>query len=201
MPNLTGNEPFQNNGLYMNFNLLDFWSWYASDLLNHAVRGAIAEFIVSKALGADSPKAGWGSYDISYKGKRIEVKSCAAIGGKTGKPSSRIVFNIKPQVCCKPEDVELGFCTESKLWKTSCRHSDLYVFCFFAESDPQKASPLCLEQWEFFILPTRVIDDTIGNRHTIRIPTILDCGGIRCTFDTLKQRIDAFIGSVGDDDE
>ena len=39
MPNLTGDELFQNSGLFMNFNLLDFWSWYASDLLNHPVRG------------------------------------------------------------------------------------------------------------------------------------------------------------------
>lgn len=189
----TGDEVFRNEDMPLNFNLLDFWSWYASDLLNHSVRGAIAEYIVGKALETGNTKAGWSSCDIKYKNKRIEVKSCASIGAKNGKLTSRIVFNVKKQLCCKPEDIELGYCSENELWKTSCRHSDIYIFCHFKEQDADKANPLCLEQWEFYILPTKVLDDNIGDKQTIRIPQILELGGMRCAWEQLKQRVDALV--------
>ncbi len=191
--NFTGDELFRNADMPLDFNLLDFWGWYASDLLNHSVRGAIAEFVVGKALGTGNPKAGWSSCDIKYRSKRIEVKSCASLGAKSGKPTSRIVFNVKKQLCCKPEDIEEGYCSEADLWKTSCRHSDIYIFCHFKEQDASIANPLQLEQWEFFILPTKVLDDSIGDKQTIRIPQILELGGMRCSWDQLKQRVDALV--------
>ncbi len=202
MSNMTGNELFQNNGLFMNFNLLDFWSWYASDLLNHPVRGAIAEFIVAKALGLSTEdKAGWSPYDLLYNGKKLEIKSCARVSDSHGGKTSRIVFSIKKQLCLREEDVTDGYCTKEQLWKHKCHHSDFYIFCFLAEDDNSKANPVMLEQWEFYILPTPVMDRELGDRQTIRIPVILSLGGIKCSWENLKDRLDAFIGSVGDNDE
>ncbi len=199
MPNLTGDELFQNDGMYMDFNLLDFWGWYASDLLNHPVRGAIAEFIVAKALGIPTDnKAGWRSYDLLYRNRKIEIKSCARVSDSHGGKTARIVFSIKKQLCLWDEDVTDGYCTKEQLWKYKCHHSDFYIFCFLAENDNSKANPMMLEQWEFYILPTATIDRELGDRQTIRIPTILSLGGIKCSWENLRDCLDSFIGSVGE---
>ena len=194
----TGNEVFENDGMFLDFNLLDFWQWYASDLLNHPIRGAIAEFVVAKALGIPTDeKPGWKPYDLLYRSKRLEIKSCAVVSDSHGGKSSRIVFSIKKQLCLWDEDVEDGYCTKEELWEHRCRHSAFYVFCFLKEEDGDKANPMMLDQWEFFILPTSVIDRELGDQQTIRIPTILSLGGVRCSWADLKERMDAFIGEEG----
>jgi hypothetical protein len=39
----TGGEPFQLDGRPTGFTLLNFWQWLASDLVDNALRGALAE--------------------------------------------------------------------------------------------------------------------------------------------------------------
>ena len=194
MQKLTGDEHFQYSGKDTDFNLSGFWRWYASDLLNHPVRGAIAEFVVAKALGLPTDdKAGWKPYDLLYRGKKIEIKSCARVSDSHGGKTVRIVFSIKKQLCLWDEDVTDGYCTKEQLWKHHCHHSDYYIFCFLAEGDNNKANPMKLEQWEFYILPTAVIDEKLGDRKTIRIPLILSLGGVKCSWESLKDNVDALI--------
>lgn len=194
MRSFTGDELFIDNGTYMDFSLSDFWQWYASDLLNHPIRGAIAEFLVAKAIGVPTDsRPGWRSYDLLYKGKKIEIKSCARVSDSHGGRNNRICFVIPKQLCLWDEDVKDGVCTKEQLWKYECRHSDLYVFCFLAESDPLKANPMEIDQWEFYILQTFIIDRDLGDRKTVRIPTILELGGIKCSWYELRGRIESLI--------
>lgn len=58
----------------------EFWRWAMSDLLGNRVRGLLAEFIVGRLLGDDTlshPRMEWDSYDLLYRGHKIEVKSSA----------------------------------------------------------------------------------------------------------------------------
>ena len=50
----TGKETFLKNGRRSDFTLSDFWKWSSSDLLNNAMRGVLAEFIVGTALECKS---------------------------------------------------------------------------------------------------------------------------------------------------
>jgi hypothetical protein len=47
----SGDEPFKRDGKEMQFRLLDFWKWSASDLIGNAQRGILAEYIVASVLG------------------------------------------------------------------------------------------------------------------------------------------------------
>jgi hypothetical protein len=47
----TVNERFLESGADAGFDLLSFWGWSVSDLINNATRGVLAEFIVAPALG------------------------------------------------------------------------------------------------------------------------------------------------------
>ena len=75
----TGDEPFSVNGRPTGFVLLNFWQWLASDLVDNALRGALAEYIVACDLGiADGTRPGWNAYDlITPEGIKVEVKSAA----------------------------------------------------------------------------------------------------------------------------
>jgi hypothetical protein len=75
----TGEEPLHMEGHPTGFTLLNFWQWLASDLVDNALRGALAEFIVACDLGiADGTRPGWNAYDlITPDGTKVEVKSAA----------------------------------------------------------------------------------------------------------------------------
>lgn len=75
---LTGNENFINTE--NKFSVLDFWRYGFSNLNSNVLRGALAEFIVESALKDQKDidiRNPWGDYDVEYKGKKIEVKSCS----------------------------------------------------------------------------------------------------------------------------
>ncbi|MCB0035652.1 MAG: hypothetical protein KDE51_16580, partial [Anaerolineales bacterium] len=61
----SGQEPFTDNGQPLPLTLLDFWQWSSSDLVNNALRGVLAEFIVASALGCQTPtRTEWDAYDL-----------------------------------------------------------------------------------------------------------------------------------------
>lgn len=71
----SGQEHFQLKGQPLYAMLLDFWRWSASDLVNNALRGQLAEYIVAQALGITFKlRSEWDAYDLlTSKGTRIEV--------------------------------------------------------------------------------------------------------------------------------
>ena len=77
----TGEDPFHIEGKPLDQNLLSFWQWSGSDLVGNTMRGVLAEYIVSSALGeSHGHREEWDAYDIETKeGIKIEVKSAAYI--------------------------------------------------------------------------------------------------------------------------
>ncbi len=46
----SGEENFTFQGKSLNIALQEFWSWACSDLLNNAMRGVLAEFLITQEL-------------------------------------------------------------------------------------------------------------------------------------------------------
>lgn len=179
----TGDEHFTSEGMPANYLLSDFWAWQASDLLNNTLRGVLAEFIVAKALGLDTSGArkDWDAYDLLADGRwRIEVKSSAYLQSWEQQGESRLQFSIRPTRAWSPED---GFSGEA------LRRSDLYVFCAFACRERSEADPLNLDQWEFYILPTFVLNESCGGQQTISMSRLLELHAEKSDYRTLAARV------------
>lgn len=180
---LTGNEHFTYEGMPARILLNDFWAWSSSDLLNNTLRGALAEFLVASAIGVDTSRArqDWTPYDLlSPSGRKIEVKCSAYIQSWNTDRLSKIQFSIRP---ARSWDSENDFSDEVKRW------SDLYVFCLYASKD-RNETPLHLEQWEFYLLPTSVLDNQCKGQKSISLGSLLSLSPIKTTYENLREAID-----------
>jgi hypothetical protein len=151
----TGNEQFTAEGHAMNLTLLDFWSWSTSDLVSNVTRGRLAEFIVAKALGVESGiREEWADYDlVTATGKKIEVKSAAYVQAWEQQGLSRISFQCG-------ETIQYGFqagLSGGWAWEKK-RRADVYVFALLHHTDRLTLDPMNLDQWEFYVLPTEVLN-------------------------------------------
>ena len=183
MKTLTGNEHFTYDGMPAGILLNDFWAWNSSDLLNNTLRGALAEFLVASAIGINTTVArqDWTPYDLlSNSGRKIEVKCSAYLQSWNTERLSRIQFSIRP---ARSWDAENDFSENSQRW------SDLYVFCLYASKD-RNETPLQLEQWEFYILPTSILNARCKNQKSITLNSLLALSPVKATYETLSDAIE-----------
>ena len=120
----------------------------------------IAEFLVAKALGLVVPQNcnGWTLWDILYNGVKIEIKSTAYYHSwrSDGKVSNRRSFGIT-KAYSKYQDST----SEYK------RQNDIYIFCLNTGNTKEESNPLHLENWQFYVVPTKVIDKKCKDNKTI----------------------------------
>jgi len=176
----TGNERFILNGKPKDFILKDFWSWFASDLLDNTLRGTLAEFIVSNALGVTVPKENWNAYDIKFDKWKIEVKSSAFLQSWSQKRASTITFSIRPTRAWTRKD---GRAIQAK------RQSDMYIFCVLSETDKEKVNPLNLDQWDFYPVLTSVFDQKHKTQKTIGLASLKKLCPDKCNYDSLYEAV------------
>lgn len=161
-----GNEPVSFNGASNGYSLIDFWRWSSSDLVSNTMRGLLAEFIVGTALKFDPaiPRQEWEAYDLLSDNRiRIEVKSSAYIQSWNQKKLSPIIFSIKPT---KYWDTSTGIESETR------RHSDVYVFCHLKHTDQETIDPLKLEQWDFYVLSTKILNEQMPGKASISLENL-----------------------------
>jgi len=150
----SGDEPFTNNGKPINTNLSDFWQWAYSDLLNNTHRGKLAEFIVASALDvADGIGGTWDKYDLTFEGIGIEAKSAAYLQSWHQEKLSDISFDIRPTLAWNATTGKYD--TEQK------RQADVYVMCLLKHKDKNTVNPLNLEQWEFYVVETSMLNELL----------------------------------------
>ncbi|OFX32494.1 MAG: hypothetical protein A2W90_04080 [Bacteroidetes bacterium GWF2_42_66] len=162
----SGKEFLTDNGLNIQYQLLDFWRWSVSDILSNATRGRFAEFIVGTAIdfNPEDIRDEWNAYDLLMDGKiKIEVKSAAYIQCWNQKQYSPISFSIKS---AKYWDPVTNIEDESK------RHADLYVFCHLKHKDQNTIDPLKMEQWDFYVLPTFRLDNYKRSQSSITLKSL-----------------------------
>lgn len=180
----TGHEPLTSGGAGIGANLLGFWRWSCSDLLGNAMRGVLAEYIVGLAMGCTdaSPRVGWDAYDLrTTDGLRVEVKSAAYLQAWRQERPSKISFGI-----AQTNGWDAAADTVSQECK---RQADVYVFCLLSHTDKATVDPLNLDQWDFYVLSTRRINESLGRQKTVGLSSLLRLGPARVSFDGLKEAV------------
>ena len=184
---LTGNEEFTLHGSSAGISVKDFWSWAYSDLLNNTQRGVMAEFLVYSSLNSEYPpprtqmRVNWLPFDVtSPSGRRIEVKSAAYLQSWTTDFPAQIQYDIAPKLAWDGK----SYATEAK------RNCDLFVFCLYTALTRDK-SILDLDYWEFYVLPTSVLNDKIPNQKTISLSSLLKLEPIKTDYAGLGSAIES----------
>ena len=180
----TGNELLHVDGNSLGIPLIDFWRWSTSDLVSNVTRGIFAEFIVAQALGVplDQVRDEWGSYDLlTPHGIRVEVKSAAYVQSWHQRKLSSIQFLVPPTRAWNAKDNTQDV--------QSRRQADLYVFALLAHKNQATLDPLNVGQWQFFVLPTEVLNSRTRSQHSITLPTLEKLAGSALTYDQLKSKI------------
>lgn len=180
----TGLEMFHKNGNELDFSLLDFWQWSASDLVNNALRGVLAEFIVAKSLNIeDTVRSGWDAYDLLLpNGIKIEVKSAAYVQSWFQKNLSKISFGIGKTRKWTEKTNHLE--SESR------RQADIYVFCLLNHKIQETIDPLNTNQWEFYVLPAYVLNDSANNQKQISLSSLKKLKPLHVKYEDLSSCID-----------
>lgn len=163
----SGSEPFSLNNSTVPFNLLSFWQWSSSNLVGNTLRGILAEYIVAMAVGSSKGiRTEWDAYDLkTSEGITLEVKSGAFIQSWAQKKYSTIKFDIKQT---------LGWDSNTNTFSSErVRQSDVYVFCVLDHKDQVTINPLNLDQWVFYILPTKILNEAVGNQKSITMKSLL----------------------------
>ena len=180
-----GDEPFHIEGQAKGFNLLSFWQWSFSDVVSNVTRGILAEYLVAQALGVaeDSIREEWSSYDLeALDGTRIEVKSAAYIQGWRQDQLSQITFRV-PKTRAWDKDTNQQSVDPR-------RQADVYVFALLAHTHQRTLDPLNVSQWEFFVVPTMLLDHRNRSQHSITLPSLKTLSGEPVSFSKLKQAVE-----------
>ena len=180
----TGKERFRIGANELPQDLLSFWQWYVSDIVSNASRGVLAEYIVALAAGCETtkPRVEWGNHDLETPdGIKLEVKSSAYLQSWEQTKLSNISFDIK----------------RTRGWESSTneysgeliRRADIYVFCVLNHKDKKTVDPLNLAQWDFYVLPTAVLDEKMLEKKTLTLSALMTLNPDKCEFHQLKTAI------------
>ena len=164
----SGSEPLHMDGAALPFTLLDFWRWSTSDLVSNATRGRLAEFIVASALGipACGVRDEWSVWDFTTsEGITVEVKSAAYIQSWHQQRLSDITFGTRKTRAWDPETNRQAAVSE--------RQAQVYVFALLAHQEKVTVDPLNIGQWQFYVLPTEVLNARTHSQHSITLPSLV----------------------------
>lgn len=182
---LTGKEKFTLHGEKTGLTILDYWSWSCSDLYDNTMRGVMAEFLVYSSLKTAANtkmRSNWLPFDVmSPSGRRIEVKSAAYIQSWTpDNIYSKINFDIGKKVAWDGTT----YASEAK------RNCDLYVFCVFTALT-RDISVLNLDYWDFYVLPTCVLNEKVPDQKHIALSSLLKLEPIKSDYTGLEAVIES----------
>lgn len=181
---LSGNEPFRTSNEVLDTKLLSFWQWGFSDLVSNSTRGYLAEYIVALSLGVHEKEARieWAPYDLcTPDGIKVEVKSSSYIQSWHQNCLSAITFRV-PKT--KSWDRNTG--QESE---TASRQADVYVFALLANTDQSTLDPLNLDQWQFYVLPTFMLDERKRSQYSITLKSLSMLAGESIAFAGLRSAV------------
>lgn len=180
---------FTLDGAKQAFGISDFWQYTLSDLVSNMNRGALAEFIVERALGATKCLSNHAEpYDITYRGTHIEVKSSAFVQRWPQDKASSPKFSVRKKLCRNSET--------SRFDEPPSRRWDIIVCALLAERDPLKLNPMALEQWEFYVVSKQNIESIaqFSNAANLTLKHLdRPLGVIPCGYGGLKQAVDTLI--------
>lgn len=184
---LPPDSPFQSAGHTLDFSIVDFWAWSQSDLVENRNRGILAEFLVMKALGIERPtRLEWDEVDlITENGIKVEVKSAAYIQSWKQTRFSTISFDISPRSKLLPDNNY----TNEKF-----RPADVYIFCLLHHKNQATIHPTNLDQWTFYVVPTKVLEEKLKEQKTLSLSTLLYLGFEGVSYEMLHKQFQRALG-------
>ena len=183
---LDGDSPILNQNGKEIAKLVDFWSWAYSDLIGNTERGILAEYIVACALKIQNKEhILWNKYDLLLDDIKIEVKTSGYIQTWDQEKLSKLSFGIQPTKGWES--------TSNQFDKIKMRQSDVYVFCVHKHTEQDTINPLEIAQWAFYILPTKVLDEKVGEQKSISLDRLLKLGAIKCEYEQLLGQIKSVV--------
>lgn len=191
---ISGEEKFTLNGDPLGFDLIDFWRFRYSNIYD--MQSVIAEFLVAKALGQTEAHNTdyWTLYDIEYQEMRVEVKETSYYHpwNKNGKISKNRTFGI----------TMANSIYEAKAKGTADEHenkferqNDLYVFCLNTGTTREDSYPLELKNWEFYVIPTFIINERCGKNKSISLERVRKLAKL-VRYEQLREEIDDVVDLI-----
>ena len=186
---LNGNEVFKQNGIELGFSVMDYWRFQFSNLVDNL--GYVAEFLIAQALSKDEPDNcnGWTVYDVGYRGKRIEVKATSYW------QSWKASHIISEQRNFSIRKTYLDYQNNKS---DKARQNDIYIFCLDKGRDEKSSNPMNLENWVFYVVPTKVINELFGNQKVLSLKRLekIEKYGEGITYDKIKENVDNIIDNL-----
>ena len=178
-----GDEHFKAKGISLENTLLGFWQWAYSDVSSNASRGVLAEYIVASALGiAANTRREWDAYDLETQdGVKLEIKSASYLQSWAQAKPSQILFDIAPTRAWDASTNEYS--------GESNRQADVYVFCLLNHHEKATLDPLDLDQWDFYLLSTAVLNAEKPCQKTIGLAALLRLNPVKASFGEIGQAI------------
>ena len=69
------------------------------------------------------------------------------------------------------------------------RQADVYVFALLAHRDKATVNPIDVAQWQFYVLPTSVLDQRTRSQHSITLPTLERLAGEAMNYSQLAKAV------------
>ena len=102
---------------------------------------------------------------------------------------SKITFGIQPT---------LGWDASTDVRSAERRRqADVYVFCLLHPTDKSTVNPMNLDQWTFYVLPTRRLDDELGAQKRVALSRLLKLSPATVDFATLAEAVTDAAGTAG----
>ncbi|MBK8188773.1 MAG: hypothetical protein IPK77_16805 [Cellvibrio sp.] len=61
------------------------------------------------------------------------------------------------------------------------RQADVYIFCVYSHKNQETANPLNIEHWEFYVIPTSVLNENCQNQKSISLAGLLKLNPLKPT--------------------
>ena len=179
-----GEERFHGAGIRQPLQLIDYWKWSGSMLLDNTQRGILAEFLVTAALGLhSSPRREWDGADVRLPSEiAIEVKSAAYVQSWEQSGPSTIRFGIAPR-----RGNWNAVTGEYEYGEVPKRWADIYVFCVFRGKSSREC--LDMDKWDFYVISTEVLDQEVPQQKTIGLKSLERLAPRKCSFRGLRKVI------------
>ena len=182
---LSGQEVFKNAG--KDFSVLDFWQYGFSNLNSNVLRGVLAEFLVEQALKDTddiSLRNPWGDFDVEYKGKKIEVKSCSYLQDWDQNKLSTVKWSG-----LKAKGIYWNDAVATNDEKEASYKADIYVLALLHHKETKTLDILDLDQWSFYVLTKDQLQDISNDGSSVSLSRVQKSVICPVIFKALKESI------------
>ncbi len=159
----------------------EFWRFAMSDLKANTVRGLLAEFLISRAVGLHESLNAWGERDLVWEGITINVKSSAYLQAWPQRSLSKVAFSGLYQ---RANSAETNTVRESPDY-----HSDVYAVAAQTSTTHQDYNRLDVTLWDFYVLPQATV--RAAGWHSLTLGVIRTGGAQRVAAEGLRSAIRA----------